>query len=108
MAVIYSVLKEELERLLALRARATAERAALPHGSVVIKTKSGRRYAYLAHREGHRVVTDYVGPEASPHALQLAATLNKRRKITAEIKAVDVDIADLRRMLHLQKVTNVR
>jgi hypothetical protein len=101
MAVIDSVLKEELARLRALRARYAVERAALPNGSVIMKIKSGHRYAYRAYREGRRVVTDYIGPEASPQARQLAATLKKRRKITREIKALDADTARLRKMINV-------
>ena len=101
MAVIDSVLEEELARLRALRERYAAEHAALPHGSVVIKIKSGHRYAYRAFREGRRVVTDYVGPEGSPQARQLAATLEKQRKIAGEIKALDADTARLRKMINV-------
>jgi len=100
MAVMDSVLKEELDRLRALRARYAAERALLPHGSVVIKTKSGHPYAYRAYRKGHRVITDYVGPEASQQAKELAARLKKRRDITREIRALDSETARLRKMIN--------
>ena len=107
MAVIDSVLEEELARLLALRADLAAERQKLPRGSLIIKKKGEHRYAYRAYREGHRVITDYVGPEASRQALQLAASFTKRRKITQEIKALDTDAASYRKMIRLRKTTNV-
>jgi len=100
MAVIDSVLNEELSRLLALRARYAAERQALIRGSIIMKKKSGHNYAYRAYRKGNRVVTDYVGREASPQARKLAATIEKRRRIIRQIRALDADAARLRKMIN--------
>jgi hypothetical protein len=99
-AVIDSVLREELQRLRALRARYASQLAEIPGGSVVLKTKSGHKYAYLAYRKGSRVITDYVGPEASPKARQVVALFQKRRKILKEIKALDADAARLQKMIN--------
>ena len=102
MAVIDSILKEELARLKALRARYSAQRAALPPGSVVLKKKGRRVYAYRAYRDGRRVVTAYLGPEASPKAKQFAAILGKRRTIAKEIKAIDANAKRLQKMIHVR------
>ena len=100
MAVIDSILKEEIQRLKALRARYATQLAEIPNGTVVIKTKSGHRYAYRAYRKGRRVVTDYLGPEASPNVRHIAALVQKRRKILGEIKALDADSARLQKMIN--------
>ena len=100
MAVVDSVLKEELQRLKALRARYASQLAEIPNGSVVIKIKSGHRYAYRAYRTGRRVVTDYVGPEASPRARQALSLLQKRRKILRDIQALDADSARIQKMIN--------
>ena len=100
MAVIDSVLREELQRLKALRARYASELAKIPSGSVVMKLKSGHRYAYRAYRKGRRVVTDYVGPETSPVVRRAVALLQKRRKILKDIKAIEADSARLQKMIN--------
>ena len=100
MAVIDSVLREELQRLKALRARYASQLAEIPSGSVVMKMKSGHKYAYRAYRKGRRVITDYVGPEASPRVRHVVALLQKRRKILRDIKALDADSARLQKMIN--------
>ena len=100
MAVIDSVLKEELQRLKALRRRYTSQLAEIPGGCVVMKVKSGHKYAYLAYRKGRRVITDYVGPEASPKVRHVVTLFQKRRKILKDIKALDADAARLQKMIN--------
>ncbi|MGO9411990.1 MAG: hypothetical protein ACLQCB_14730 [Spirochaetia bacterium] len=102
MAVIDSILKEEIARLRSLRAHYAAKNAALPAGTLVIKKRNGRQYAYRAYREGSRVVTLYVGPASSPKVKKLSASLSQRRKIHAEIKAVDASAARLKKMLSVR------
>jgi hypothetical protein len=98
-AVVDSILKEELKRLQALRRRYAVERSSLPNGSVVIKKKGNHGYAYLAYRSGPRVVTDYIGLETSPQAKKLAAKMKRRREIVAQMKALAADVARLRKMI---------
>ena len=100
MAVIDSVLREELQRLRALRARYASQLVDIPSGSVVIKIKRGHKYAYRAYRKGRRVFTDYVGPEASPKVRNVVALLHKRRKILRDIRALDADSARLQKMIN--------
>jgi hypothetical protein len=100
MAVIDSILDEELARLLALRMRLAKEFAEFPSGTLVIKRKGRHQYAYRAYRKEGHVITDYIGPETSPQAQQLATALREKRKLSAEIKALAADI------VHLQKMIN--
>ena len=78
MAVIDSILDEELARLLTLQERLSKEHEALPRGTLVVKSKNGHHYAYRAYREGRRVITDYVGPELSIQVQHLSAALMER------------------------------
>jgi len=100
LAVFDSVLREELQRLKTLRARYSSELAKIPSGSVVMKLKSGHRYAYRAYREGPRVVTDYIGPEASQRVSRAVALQQKRRKILKDIRAIEADSARLQKMIN--------
>ena len=100
MAVIDSVLREELQRLKALRARYASQLAEIPSGTVVMKVKSGHKYAYRAYRKGGRVITDYIGPESSPSVRHVVELLQKRRKILKDIKALDADSMRLQKMIN--------
>jgi len=102
MAIVDSILKEELSRLKALRARYSAQHASLLSGSVVLKKKGARLYAYRAYRDGRRVVTAYLGPQASPKAKEFAAILSKRHKIAKEIKAIDANAKRLQKMIRVR------
>ena len=66
MSIVYAVLRNELSRLAALRRKYHEERKLLPVGSVCVKKKSARVYAYLAHRENGRVVQRYLGRDHDP------------------------------------------
>ena len=50
--------------------------------------------------KGRKVITDYVGPEASPRVRHVVALLQKRRKILRDIKALDADSARLQKMIN--------
>jgi hypothetical protein len=100
MAVVDSILDEELQRLVKLQRKNQAALREFPSGSVSIKVKSGRRYAYRAFREGGRVVTLYVGPADSPEVAKLIDEVKRRRAAAKELKAIERDIARIRKMLH--------
>lgn len=102
MAIIDSILKEEIARLRSLRAHYVAQSKAIPAGSLVIKKRNGRPYAYRAYRDGHRVVTAYLGLASSPKVKRLSASLSQRQKIRAEIKALDASAARLKKMLSVR------
>jgi hypothetical protein len=64
LAVFDSVLREELQRLKALRARYVSQLAEIPSGSIVIKLKGGHSYAYRAYRKGHKARRLRLEPSA--------------------------------------------
>ena len=103
MAVIDSILKEEIARwLVASCALCWQKMQPSPRELSSSRKRNGRQYAYRAYREGSRVVTLYVGPASSPKVKKLSASLSQRRKIHAEIKAVDASAARLKKMLSVR------
>lgn len=101
MAVMDSILAEELNRLESLRMRYVAEIASIPVGTIAIKIKRGRKFAYRAYRDSDRVRTDYIGAAESAKANEAIAASERRRKAVAELKAIDADINRLRKMLNV-------
>ena len=102
MSIVYAVLRNELSRLAALRRKYHEERKLLPVGSVCVKKKSARVYAYLAHRENGRVVQRYLGRDQDPRVGEMRQLVQKRRKFDKEIKGIDVDIKRIRKMLNVR------
>ncbi len=60
MSVLEDVLKEEYARSLRFSRLIEEELATLPKGSVRVRMIRGREYYYLNHREGDRVISDYI------------------------------------------------
>ena len=83
MSVLEDVLLEEYERSGRLCRLMREELASLPKGSVRVRMIRGREYYYLNHREGSKVVSDYV-PASRVDALR--AKVARRRELKAALK----------------------
>jgi len=95
-----SILAEELNRLKSLRMRYVAEIASIPAGTISIKIKRGRKFAYRAYRDKDQVKTDYIGAAESDEAKKAIAASERRKIAVAELKAIDADIDRLEKMLN--------
>lgn len=82
MAVLEQVLEEELERSTRLSVAMECEMLSLPKGSIRTKMIRGRAYYYLTHREGDRVVSDYVRAEELD---VLSAKIERRRELKSAL-----------------------
>ena len=102
MAVLDYVLSEELARLQRYRSHLSEEMGKLPKGSISIKIKAKRPYAYLSFREGKKVISTYVGSAGNPKVDEIIQQISSRRKLQADIKAADASIARIRRMLDVE------
>ena len=60
MSVLEEVLKEEYDRSMRLIGLMEQELSTLPRGSIRMRVIGGHEYCYLNHREGKRVVSDYI------------------------------------------------
>lgn len=83
MSVLEDVLKEEYARSLRMSQLMLEEIASLPKGSVREREIRGRIYFYLNHREGNKVVSDYI-PAMEVDAVR--AQVARRRELKAALK----------------------
>jgi len=51
-----------------------------PEGAISIKNISGRQYAYLAKRNGDKILTEYIGKINSPEVNKLIENIQERKK----------------------------
>lgn len=104
MSIIKGVLEEEYNRLVHLRDRYLNDIANLPKGSLSIKEKSGQEYAYIAHREGKKVVFDYIGKATSDEVKKLKERIKKRKDYEKKLKSIKSDLKELERALGGRKI----
>lgn len=104
MGIIKGVLEEEYNRLVLLYGKYQRDLEKLPKGSLSVKEKSGQEYAYIARREGKRVVFDYVGKASSDEVKQIREKIKKRKELAARIKSIKSDLRELERALGGKKI----
>lgn len=104
MSTIKAVLEEELGRLKKLRLRYTKEIAALPEGSLSIKNRNGREYAYRAYRKNARVITDYIGPADTEDVKTLREQIAQRKKFEQLLKKTKIQVVEIEKSLHGKKI----
>lgn len=83
MSVLEDVLSEEYARSLRLSRLMEKELTTLPKGSVRVRTIRGREYYYLNHREGDRVISDYI---PASEVEEVRAKVDRRRELKAALK----------------------
>ncbi len=99
MSTIQAVLKEEYNRLKKLLKRYENDLNKLPAGSLSVKLRNNRRYAYRAYRENNKVKTDYIGPADSEKVKEMRLLIEKRRKLEELISTTKERIAELHRVI---------
>ncbi|HZK83714.1 MAG TPA: hypothetical protein VFC58_03385 [Desulfosporosinus sp.] len=100
MSIIKGVLEEEYERLKRMEIAYSSKINELPKGSIQIKTIKGRKYAYLARREGKRVVTQYLSTDED-HMNVLLKQIEQRKKFKKEIRQIHEDFKVIKRAIRL-------
>lgn len=81
-------------RVEALRARI----AVLPQGTVQIKVRGGRRYAYVQFRDGQDVRCEYRGP-VGPYTEKLKRDVRRRRHLAADVRTCSMQLKRVHRAL---------
>lgn len=78
MSVIEQVFEEELDRSIRLRMAMEREMELLPKGSIRKRMIRGNVYYYLTHREGSKVLSDYVRAD---DVEELSEKIRRRREL---------------------------
>lgn len=99
MLAIDSILMTEKRKLEIQIENLQAEIDARPRGSLVHKQKGATTYVYLAHREGSKVVTDYVGKSTDRNIGRLAAKIAERRKYHKELARLKPELMRIQRLI---------
>jgi len=99
MSTLKTVLKEENKRLHKLQKRYQKEIRNLPKGSLSIKNRKGRKYAYLAYRENDTIKTDYIGRLDSDSAKEMKILIKKRKELEALLKKTNQRITEVKKVL---------
>ncbi len=99
MSTIQSILKEEYDRLQRLLERYERDLAELPSGSISIKQRNNRKYAYRAYRENDKVRTDYIGPVDSENVRELQKLIDKRKELEKLIRTSRERIVEIRKAI---------
>ena len=105
MSVLEDVLREEYARSLRLSHLMEKELALLPKGSVRVRMIRGREYYYLNHREGDRVLSDYI-PASEVEAIR--AKVARRRELKAALKEQERSRRQIERALGGRPDVDVR
>lgn len=99
MAVVIDILDNERGRLVKLLSKYESQLSELPRGSISIKKRGKREYAYLAHREKRKVVFDYVGPAGSAAVDELRDLVNMRKTLENKIRQAKDNLRVVERSL---------
>lgn len=102
--IFNSMLKEELNRLLALEKKYIEFIGQCPKGSIAIKKRNNIAYAYLAYRDKDRVFFKYIGLSDSGKVNSLRQKLKKCREYIINLKSVRNDIRSIKRILALKSI----
>lgn len=99
MGIIKGILEEELKRLEELSVFYKDKLSGCPRGSVSVKDRGGKRYIYLARREGKKVVFDYVGKDVPKVRNDLNERLSQRKEYNLKLRQVKENIQEIKRSL---------
>ena len=97
-SIIKDMLREEQERNLEMQAAFQEEIAQLPRGSLVVQNISGNDYCYLKHREGGRIVSQYMG-RAEKCRERLESELAQRRRLEDALRRIKAELKIIRKTL---------
>ena len=99
---VKSVLQEELEYSLKVRERVQEALAEIPKGNLSEKQIYGRRYFYLAYRQGPKVKTVYLGKLSPDEAQVYREKIAKRKLLRKMLRDTKQKIVYLKKALHVK------
>ncbi len=99
MGIIKGILEEELKRLEELSVFYKDKLSECPRGSISVKERGGKRYIYLARREGKKVVFDYIGKDIPKVRNALNERLIQRKEYYVKLRQVKDNLLEVKRSL---------
>jgi hypothetical protein len=99
MAVIFHVLKEELERLQETETGYSEAIANMPRGTPSYHRRGKSTYLYLQYRDGDHVIQDYVGHQDSEKAKDILEKVAQRLRYEKLLKETKSALKDVKKAL---------
>ena len=99
MAIIASVLNEELERVQSHIASYRKLLSDLPKGSIVIQKVEGISYVYRKFKQDKKVISHYIGKEGAPESIKALRDRSEYLRIAKNLKDSLREEARLRKAL---------
>jgi hypothetical protein len=100
-SALFGVLEEEKERLSGAIRLYTEKAEKLPRGTLWIKKRGQREYAYLAYREAAKVRFKYVAPIPSRKYQEAMLMVKERNLLLASIRKMRRDLRIIERSLRI-------
>ncbi len=92
----------EVKRMTALQQNYVKQLESLPKGTIREKERNGRKYFYLAYRAEGKVVSEYIGNDAST-LNNLRERLERRKNIEVLLKVIKNELRLMNRALEVTR-----
>jgi len=99
MTVLEGVLIEELGRIQRNIASYEALLMTLPKGYLSMQTINGKVYCYRKHREGSKVLSEYIGPLESEETKMAQTNYQERKRVVTALRILRKEETRLKKVL---------
>lgn len=96
MSVLNSVLQEEYDRLIRMRAAMEMELGELPKGYISKKVINNKPYYYLQKRDGLKINGTYIAEDELPYVTK---QVDKRKQLEKSLREISVNIKKIKRVM---------
>lgn len=100
MSIAFGILKEELNRLKKLAVKFNREIKKLPQGSLSLKKRYNKNFAYLVFRVKDKVIFKYLGNPDSQKVAAILEKLKQKRQYQQKLHSVQNDIKNISKAIH--------
>jgi hypothetical protein len=98
MSILFGVMEEEQERLKQVKALYEERLEKLPKGSLRLRRRGDKAYAYLQYRDEDHVRTRYIGIDGSSKVKALQKELLERKTLQGFLRSAKTDLRILARV----------
>lgn len=99
MAIIKSILEEELERYKEMEKSYLVKIESLPNGSLRKKRVGNKEYYYLKYRDGNKIKTDYLKINNTTELETIKKNINLRKNLEKELMEIKKDCKLIRKVV---------
>jgi len=99
MAVIFHVLKEELQRLRETEKAYSKAISGLPRGNPRLQSRYHKKYLYLEYRDGAQVINKYIGPHESDQSKEILEKVAQRKRYEKLLEQTTAALKDVKKAL---------